>query len=720
MFLLSRITLLGLFATIGVGLALCVAFTTSPPEELKPAASKTLAVPRLERRDTSRQRELTSLHVPLRKPADETLEESTSSLHAPGPVVAEPYPARTYQVQAEADPRLLKLLETLQNRLGPQPTPAPGTPQSTPAAAPGSPQPTLAPGVTLPPGAVPPTTVRMSEPRARIVPSHPGEGDGRLSINLQDADVREVLELLSAQGNLNILASNSVQGKITAVLNGVDLNSALDAILRTSGLVARREGNFIYVGSPQEFEQIEQMLDRVGTRVYRPNYVAAQEMQALLQPLVTPKVGVVTVSTPAEAGIGSDADKAGGNKFAGGEVILVRDYEAVLAQIDQMVTEIDIQPMQVAIEAMILSIKLTDKDKLGVNWQLLREKQNLKLSLGTPAQTLPTTFTSGGLAFAFLDSNLGAFINALEELNETNVIATPRLMVMNKQRAEIQIGRQQGYVSSTVQTETSTTSNMQMLDTGTILRLRPFISPDGMIRMEVHPELSTGEVVEKANTLVPDKEITQVTSNIAVRDGCTLIIGGLMREELKVTGNQLPVLGNLPYVGALFRNREETQERHEILVLITPHIIYQPEANAEGTKAAGEFHRRQAVIAEKMSPLSRQAVGRRYFRLAQNAWACGDRDTALRFAEISVQFDPQNRAAIDLRANIWTGTPIGDHTLCGPAPAPPTAPLDQATVSPWLLDELQREPAPAAMPMHPLDPGVPGTHKDIVRPRKLP
>lgn len=715
MFLFSRVTLLGLFATIGVGLALCVAYTTSPPPDSSETQKPKSLTPIAARADRTE-----AAARPLRAARYHTLtnpDEDDDAL-PPGPMFAEPHPPRTYQVQAQTDPRLLKLLESLQNRLGPTNPVPPSTSTATTGATPG---PALAPGAIAPAGPVtPPPGPLPMEPRARIVPAHPGEGDGRLSINLQDADIREVLEMLSAQGNLNILASNTVQGRVTAALNGVDLNSAMDAILRATGLVARREGKFIYVGTPQDFEQMEQTLDRVCTRVYRPNYVAAQELQTLIQPLVSPKIGVVTVSAPSEVGIGADDSKAGGNAFAGGEVVLVRDFEAVLAQIDQVVAEVDIRPMQVAIEAMILSVKLTDSDTLGINWQLLRQKQNLKLALGTPDQTLPTSFTTGGLAVAFLDSNLGAFIDALEEINETNVIATPRLMVMNKQRAEIQIGRQQGYVSSTVQTETSTTASMQMLDTGTILRLRPFISPDGLIRMEVHPELSSGEVVQKGDTLVPDKELTQVTSNVMVRDGCTVIIGGLMREELKTNGNQLPILGNLPYVGALFRNRENTTERHEILVLITPHIVYDPEARSEGHKAACEFHRRQAVFAEKMNPLGKASVSRRYFRLAQNAWAAGDREAALRFAEMAVQYEPTNRAAIDLRSDIWNGKRVGDHTLCGFTAEPDPAGLDQTMMSPWLLDELQREPVATPLPMHPLDPGIPGTRKDIERPRRQP
>lgn len=716
MFPFSRATLFGLFATIGVGLALCVAWSTSPPPKPDAALSSRPPDPRATR--TPPAVENRPACVP-REPAPR--EQWAAPAAASLPIVAEPFPARTYQVPAQgSDPRLLKLLETLQQRLNAPSAPATqgdGAPPGRAPALPELPGPASPGGQPGGPGLVTPGPV-AGEPRAKIVRSAPGEGDDRLSINLQDADLREVLEMLSTEGNLNILASSSVQGKVTATLNGVDLDSALDAILRATGYVARREGQFIYVGSPQDFDSMEQSLDRIGTRVYRPNYVPASELQTLIQPLLTPKAGVVSVSTPGEAGIPSEATKAGGNTFAGGEVVLVRDYEAVLAQIDQVVAEIDVRPLQVAIEAMILSAKLTDKDKLGINWDLLRQKNHLNFVIGTPPATLPSKFT-GGLAVHFLDSNLGAFLDALEELNETNVIASPRLMVLNKQRAEIQIGRQQGYVSNTVQTETSTTASMEMLDTGTILRLRPFVSADGLIRLEIHPELSSGDVVLKGTNLVPDKEITQVTSNIMVRDGCTVIIGGLIREELKTNGNQVPFFGNLPLVGPLFRNRDETTERHEILVLITPHIVYEPETCEEGEKAACEAHRRQGVYADKMNPLGKRSVARRYLRMAQRAWAAGEPRRALRFAEMAVHFDPMNRAAIDLRSDIWLGKPAGDHTLNPPNDSP-TAPLDQVVMAPWLLEELEREPVAVEVPMHPLAPGVPGARKDIERPRRFP
>ena len=104
-------------------------------------------------------------------------------------------------------------------------------------------------------------------------------------------------------------------------------------------------------------------------------------------------------------------------------------------------------------------------------------------------------------------------------------------MVLNKHRAEILIGEELGYVSTTI-TETSSSQSVEFLELGAQLRLRPFISTDGLIRMEVHPELSDGSVEAKSGFTLPNKEVTQVTTNIMVRDGCTVVIGGLMREQL--------------------------------------------------------------------------------------------------------------------------------------------------------------------------------------------
>lgn len=582
---------------------------------------------------------------------------------------------------------------------------------------PGVQDPAPLPEPDAPPTAEHPPTVGNSRIR--------DEGGGLLTIQVQNEDIRRVLELLGAHGGINILAAPSVQGSVSATLTNVDVEDALDAILRANGFQARRDDSFVFVGTATDFVALEQSFDQIATRIFRPNYITAAELQQLISPLLTEGVGVSSVSTPAEGGITADNGSAGGDSFAGAEAVVVRDYEAVLMQIDAMVADVDIRPLQVHIEAMILSVTLKEDDDYGVNWQFLRDSGNVKLGLGEPVQTLAAfDFEKGALKVGFLDRNMGAFLSALETIGDTNVIASPRLLVLNKQRANIQIGDQKGYISTTV-TETTATETVEFLETGTILRIRPFISTDGMIRMEIHPELSKGEVREKGKFTLPEKQVTEVTSNVMVRDGSTVVVGGLLRDEIAVTKNQLPFFGNLPLVGFAFRSTSEKTERQEVLVLITPHIVYEPEMGKEGSRTAAEFHRRHEVVGEKLEPFNRRHVAQRYYRLAQNAWANGDRETALRFAEMSVHFLPGYRAAIDLRSDIWLGRPYGDHTLSDPAPWTADAnPLDGPHMADWLLDELREAPsepsAPLSGPLHPLDPGTPGHQKDISKPRKLP
>lgn len=557
------------------------------------------------------------------------------------------------------------------------------------------------------------------------------EGDEHLEIHIQDEDLRKVLALLSEQGGLNILAGPSVQGTtVSASLKDVSVDAALDAILRSTGYVAQRSGKFIYVGTPQDFEMMKQSADRVGVRVYRPNYVSSKDLSGLLTPLLSAApVGKISLSSPAEVGIAPQSNNAGGDSLSESEAVVVQDYEAVLKEIDQVVKEIDRRPPQVCIQAMILSVQLNDENQMGIDFQMLRNEQNLRFGLGSP-RTAPLNgsgqmdqngntigafnFANGGMNLAFLDGSLGAFFAFLETIGDTNVIATPKVLCLNKQRAEIQIGEQLGYVTTTL-TSTSTAQTINFLDTGAQLRLRPFISSDGLIRLEVHPELSTGTVEQKGAYTLPNKQVTQVTTNIMVRDGCTVVIGGLMREDLETDITQIPFMGSLPWIGPLFRHKTEKMTRREILVLLTPRLIEEPESDIEASRGGDEFILRQNVIRDHTNPLARRFMGRKALRKAQAALAAGDFATALRMAEKAVFYDPENQQAIALREQLRTG-----HPAPAPPPALPVqgagaeAALDGEQIAPWLLEGLGEGPAMPPPPTR--DQGQPGRVLDIELP----
>ncbi len=556
----------------------------------------------------------------------------------------------------------------------------------------------------------------------RAVDNYPGEGDTVLSINSPDADIRETLDLLAQQGGLNILASPNVQGQVSASLAKADVHSALDAILRISGFVAHREGDFIYVGTPEDLKAMAQNADSLGTRLYRPNYVAASELEKLVTPLLSPDIGSVSVSTAPETGIGADTAATGADGYAGGDVLLVRDYESVLVQIDQIVEEVDRKPLQVAIEAMIVAIKLDDTFKMGMDWDLFRNNDNMRLVVGSPPPSLGNIdmkITEGGIKFGFLDGSLGAFLNALETVGDANVIAAPRLLCLNKQRAEIHIGSEKGYVSTTV-TENAATETVECLEVGTQLRLRPYVSEDGMIRMEIHPELSTGDVKVEQGITIPDKDVTQVTTNVMIRDGRTVVIGGLIREDLHKNATQVPFFGSLPLAGLAFRKKTEDIDREEVIILITPHIVYEPKLGCDGEQTLSEYNYRQSVYRDKMSPISKRFYGRHYYRLAAAAWSEGDACKALRYINLSIQHDPMSRQASVLRAEIVTNSPYGDrnvHSHLRKGLAPWAHPVGGRHLPFWMYDELGAVPEFQHEAPQPFDRGVPGSIRQLDPPR---
>lgn len=475
--------------------------------------------------------------------------------------------------------------------------------------------------------------------------------DGSLEFSIEDANVLDALKLISRQANLDILVSKNVSGTVTASFRGVDVDAALAAILKSAGLLARREDGIVYIGTAADFTAMDQSQDRVLMRVYRPNYIKAADLLALITPMLSTTVGKATVSAASQVDIPSDQTKTGGNDFAGPDVVVVRDYETTLKEVDELFAQVDVNPKQVAIEAMIINVKLDDEFRMGVNWEALRDRNNVRLVVNNPLSSLSGLSTEGGLKFGFLDASLAVFIDSLEKVGDTNVIASPRVLCLNKQRAEIQIGEQLGYVNTTV-TQTFSTQSVSFLDVGTLLRIRPFIGTDGKIRMEVHPELSTGTVTVSAGLTLPNKSVTQVTTNVMCDDGRTVVIGGLIREDLKTNTSQVPYLGNLPWVGPIFRTKTEEIERSEIIVLITPRIVAEPVVGDEGAKYHHQFTKRHSVVFDKMSPIARRNHALRYQRLARAAYAAGDYDTALRQIDWSIQFDSINRDAIVLREEI--------------------------------------------------------------------
>jgi len=413
---------------------------------------------------------------------------------------------------------------------------------------------------------------------------------GLITLHVQGADLRSLLQLLSNSSKTNIIATKEVQGKVTASLYDVTFTEALDAVLKSAGFVYTRKGNFIHVMTPKQAEAIAVAQLAMTVKVFRLNYITAKDAKALVVPAMSPK-GTASVTPDALKGVSPSSEETGGNDMANDDVLVVKDYPENIEKITTILRDVDVRPQQVIIEATILRATLDERNALGIDFDAFsgvdfRTMGSASTDLSTITHTgLPAAnfdgttgryttdlrggVPAGGLSIGLISNKIAFFVRALEQITDVAVLANPKLLVMNKQRGEVLVGNRSGYLTTNV-TETSTTQTVEFLETGTKLVVRPYISSEGYVRLEIHPEDSDGSV--DANGL-PSEETTECTSNVLIKDGHTIVIGGLFRERTSNSRAQVPGLGNIPLVGNLFRRRNEQTDREEIIILITPHII---------------------------------------------------------------------------------------------------------------------------------------------------
>lgn len=511
----------------------------------------------------------------------------------------------------------------------------------------------------------PPATARSREQFDLVVPNR---------------DIHYVFNLLNATGRIKIVALPSVKGNVTVTLYDTTVERALDAILRTHGLLSRTDGEYTLVYGPEDIELLDPKAAQVEVLTYKPRYIAANDLIQVLTPHLTDK-GKISATKANQIGIATNADNAGGDSLAVDDAVVVQDIHGAIDRIKRIIDEIDVRPQQVLIEAILLSVQLDDDHHLGVNFALLDNRQSqlavagngavLNGAAGFPPSTLisPTGKVQGafasnehGLKYAVLNGNVTAFFNLLETIGQTTVLASPKVLALNKQRAEIIVGSQLGYRTVTT-TETAAVENVQFLDVGTQLRMRPFVQQDGYVRMELHPEKSSGKVSE--TTGLPEKDTTQVTTNLTVRSAETIVIGGLIQEQQQRSVQQIPFFGSLPLVGRLFRDETTTINRREIIVLITPTIIDEDQEYCLARSEIERFGSRRDSLEQSMPCYTRPGLARKYFERACAYRDAGDFDQASAMADLAIYFDPTYEAALVFRDKLQ-GTqmaPCADEPL---------------------------------------------------------
>jgi type IV pilus secretin PilQ/predicted competence protein len=491
--------------------------------------------------------------------------------------------------------------------------------------------------------------------------------------------IRKALAMLGSMCNKNIVPSPNVDGLLAfRQLTNVTFDEVMDAILGDNYRYEQR-GNLIRVYTKDEYQKIMSDPERMTYKVFTLYYISAAEAMKLIAPVLSSS-GSVQGSSPAESivptGDSISTGSGGGDTMALNDHIVVEDYPENIAEVEKMLEELDVRPKQVLVEATILSANLTEGLELGVDLNFAAGVHLTGTSttqeVGTTAAELITTTTTpisqvaagtpgtplettgfatvggSGLRVGVTSGDFAAFITALETVTDTTILANPKILAVNKQLGQVYIGTKIGYTSQTTQTQTSTTQQVEFLDTGTKLSFRPYIGDDGYIRMDIHPKDSSGTL--KANN-IPDEQSTELATNIMVKDGQTIVIGGLFRDVIVTSRSQIPLLGDLPLIGAFFRKTTDSVQRQEVIVLLTPHIIDDAE-DTQSVARVDDIRRKRFGAKNELQWAGKARLAEDRYIMAAKFYVDGDIEAAMNALNYVLELRPSYLEAIRLKERI--------------------------------------------------------------------
>lgn len=378
-----------------------------------------------------------------------------------------------------------------------------------------------------------------------------------ISVNFFDMDIRKAISAIAMEREINISTAVEVNGKISIHLYQVSLEEALDAITLAGGCRYKKLGDLYYVYKGGG-GQAERPLEGLKMRIYKLKYVEVDKVQEILEAI--PGMRMIKFHRPTNT-------------------IVVEDIPANIAKVETILRSWDVQPKQVVIEAKIVEIELTDDMSLGVQWDKILGDGRIATRFGRAvlpedAGGSPVPNAGQGL-FGGLITGIGTrhqfaiALDVLQDKTKVNILSTPRIMALHGKPARVQVGGQQGYRVTTISNGLAVES-IEFIDTGTILEITPHIVDKENILLEVKPSIDAARIEEGG---LPVVKTTTVHTSLMAKNGQTIFIGGLIQETKTRLREQVPLLGDIPVVGALFGRTVRGIGKSELIVLITPQLV---------------------------------------------------------------------------------------------------------------------------------------------------
>jgi len=409
-----------------------------------------------------------------------------------------------------------------------------------------------------------------------------------ISLNFQDVPIRTVLQLIADFNNFNLVTTDSVAGNITLRLDGVPWEQALDTVLKVKGLDKRLDGNILLVAPAKEIAEREKQtlesknqvaeLAPLVTEYIQINYAKAGEIAGLLS---TDKTRLLS-----SRGAVSVDDRT--------NTLLVKDTPEVIDHIKRMLQVLDIPVKQVIIEARMVTIDDGVDEQLGVRWGVTKAEENGSISgtiegndsvAGGTVPTgddvsdrlnvnLPVANAAGSIAFQVAKLADGTLLDlelsALETENKAEIIASPRVTTANQKEAIIEQGTE--FPSNTSSSSGATTVEWKKAVLS--LKVTPHITPDNRVILDLTVTQDTlGKEVKTGTGTGTAINTQQISTQVLVDNGETLVLGGIYQQTIKKDVTKVPILGDIPGVGVLFRNTSESNSKRELLIFVTPKIV---------------------------------------------------------------------------------------------------------------------------------------------------
>ena len=433
----------------------------------------------------------------------------------------------------------------------------------------------------------------------------------KISLDFQDIEVRRVLQLLADFTEINMVAADTVQGNITLRLKDVPWDQALDIVLKTKNLDKRRNGNVIWIAPVTELikaeeEEAKALRQSVKLSPLQTEYLTLSYAKAAdIEKLITQSK---TAGNSGSSNSGSSDDDRGNLLSPRGTIsadtrtntLIINDTALNIDQIRKMVDLLDVSVKQVMVEARIVKASTDFTKEMGVKWGLLSQgiNQNDHLLVGGSDTTLwdlktpdddgkytiqrpsnlnvdlgVTTAGASRIAFGLIslsDFMLDLELSALQADGYGEVISTPKVLTADKQQAKVASGQEIPYQSVTG-TGSNATSSTEFKEALLSLDVTPSITPDGKVQMKLNIKSDSPAGYAQNGEIILNKN--EINTDVLVNNGETVVLGGIFNQETQSKQTKVPFLGDIPYVGRLFRKDLKSDAKNELLIFVTPRIV---------------------------------------------------------------------------------------------------------------------------------------------------